>query len=324
MNQRSGTILILVSGICALLAGLSLAFLARTRTDAEESALTLHDAQARLMLTAACNYIQEAGRLGWDLPGTPEHEEGFGWIDVRDGFMGPRAVAYTLAQQSGRDPRTYPSPNFPVGTSGRFPMHLWNRPPCATSQRIVFNPIQTDDRNPEFGIPYLKKCDPQSSLHPRVSVSPAEFDQWLKGKEGPLTGIADQAWFRVCRTGPARFTVTCGAGETRGFASWQEVVAEDSSGREPGAIQSFGDSGMFELLRAHEIRLWYEVEWSPSVGGATYQCVDNEQGPDHYQWRPFNPVHENYPGGHQSQPHARNMVGTIRWIQRLRHQPAIW
>lgn len=324
MHHRSGTILIIVAGISALLAGVSLAFLTRMRSDSEESSLMLRDAQARLMLTAACNYIQEAGRLGWDLPGTPEHEEGFGWIDVRDGFMGPRAEAYTLAEQRGRDPRTYPSPNFPVGTVARFPMQVWKRPPFALSQRVVFNPIQSNPASADFGMPYLRHRDPQPYIDPAVAGTPAAFADWERGDETVRTGSAGQAWFRVRRTGPARFTVTCGAGATRGFASWNEIETEDRSGREPGAIQSFGDRGLFEALLTQEIRLWYEVEWSPAVGGATYQCVDNEQGPDHYQWRPFNPVHEWYPGGHQSQPHARNMVGTIRWIQRLRHQPAVW
>src|SRR5688572_33473510 len=102
-QHRRGTILIIVAGISALLASLALTFLVRNRSDAEETQATIREVQARIMLVAACNYIQEGSRLGWDqYPSTPAatndvfptgssaaasvpvHEETFGWLDVRD------------------------------------------------------------------------------------------------------------------------------------------------------------------------------------------------------------------------------------------------
>ena len=53
---RRGALLILVAGIAALMVALSVAFLTRMRADAEENAMVVREAQARLMLVAACSY----------------------------------------------------------------------------------------------------------------------------------------------------------------------------------------------------------------------------------------------------------------------------
>jgi hypothetical protein len=147
-------------------------------------------------------------------------------------------------------------------------------------------------------------------------LTPSTND-YVHGDPRPRTNSTGMSWFRVYRSGPARFIITCGAGGTLGFRRWTDMTASDQQ-------QFGGDNRFWQSLRSQEIICWYEVEWSPAVGGATYQCLDNEQRPDHYQWRPFNPVHESYPNGHQSQTHARNMVGTFRYIQRLRNEPTIW
>ncbi len=111
MKSRTGSILLLVSGIAAMLAILSYAFFARMRRDAEESTLVLQVAQVRLMLHAGCSYIQEASRAGYDVapmtsgPGgdpVPDfqadavHEECWGWVDIRDGSLGPKDGAGTV------------------------------------------------------------------------------------------------------------------------------------------------------------------------------------------------------------------------------------
>ena len=85
-SSRSGTILIIVAGIAALLASLALAFLARQRATAEETLRFTADTQARLMLVAACSYVCEGSRLGYDtaVATDPHHREAFGWIDVRE------------------------------------------------------------------------------------------------------------------------------------------------------------------------------------------------------------------------------------------------
>jgi hypothetical protein len=333
---RAGTVLIVVAGLSALIASLSLAFLARMRSDAEESRLVVADAQARIMLIAGCNYIQEAARLGWEV--TPGEREAFGWVDVRDGLEGPRTRS--AAPSAGRIPAVRPedgprSVNFPIGTVGRFPMWVWKRTRYAIEPTVAFNPMERDPGKPGFGMPYLRHPDPQPQVVNHwseggdgSSVNDQNFDRGVvdpsandhvHGDPRPRVTSLGLSWFRVRRTGPARFVITCGAGGTQGFRRWSDLDA--------AAKQEFGGEqgeSLWLSLRSQEILLWFEVEWSPAVGGATYQCIDNEQAPDHYQWRPFNPVHENYPNGHQSQTHARNLVGTFRYIQRLRHEPAEW
>ncbi|HYE05894.1 MAG TPA: hypothetical protein VEL07_10305 [Planctomycetota bacterium] len=331
MTGRGGSVLIVVAGMNALLATLAIAFLVRMRSDVEESALVVRDAQARIMLVAACDYVLEAGRLG--LGTATDHAEGYGWIDVRDGFMGPKAMAYDAAERTARDPTTYPSPRFPVGTVARFPMHVWQRTRYATSLAAALNPIRTDGGVAAM-LPYLTAPDPQPAVDNGwpAAIDATRFDDgvggatrrdYLHGDPRPTTTSTGMSWFRVKRTGPARFLLTCGAGATLGWKDYAEAEAAELSGVMPGATQAFGgDPRVFADAAANEARLWYAIEWSPAVGGATYQCIDNEQSPDHYQWRPFNPVHERYPDGHQSQPHARNFLGTIRWIQRIVEPPS--
>ena len=86
---RSGTVLIIVAGLSALLASLALAFLARQRSSQQETIWFEQDIQARIMLTAACSYIAEGSRIGYDNLLGPNHIEAYGWIDVRDGSVGP-------------------------------------------------------------------------------------------------------------------------------------------------------------------------------------------------------------------------------------------
>ena len=66
LAPRHGTILIIVAAISALMASLALTFLVRMRSDVQESETLMREAQAHIMLTAACQYIQEAARLGYD------------------------------------------------------------------------------------------------------------------------------------------------------------------------------------------------------------------------------------------------------------------
>ncbi len=85
MSPRSGAVLlIVVAAMSALLAAMALAFIMRQRSSAEDSILLEQDVQARIMLIAACNYIQEGSRIGYDDGVDPFHREAFGWIDVRE------------------------------------------------------------------------------------------------------------------------------------------------------------------------------------------------------------------------------------------------
>ncbi len=102
---RRGTTLVIVLGIASMLLVLALASFARMRSDGEESHLVLRDAQARVMLTAACQYLQETSRIGWGDPdGDDRDTECFGWTDLRDGSIGPRG---------------------PRGDDGKLPVPSW-------------------------------------------------------------------------------------------------------------------------------------------------------------------------------------------------------
>ncbi len=181
---RQGAILIIVAGMSALLAAMALTFLVRMRSDVEESLLSLQEAQARIMLAAGCNYIQECSRIGWDrypnasggtnagvgtsypaatdandpFPGASPaagavnvHEEAFGWVDIRDGSSGPTTqegrICYdpTLTGVVWWADNPHLRPAWPAPTSVvRCPMYVWQRPPCATQLTAAYNPIISD------------------------------------------------------------------------------------------------------------------------------------------------------------------------------------
>jgi hypothetical protein len=161
-QSRSGTIIIIVAGICALLASLTLAFLVRMRSDAEEMQALVRETQARVMLMAACNYLQEASRIGWAPANSnqtgDENTETFGWIDVRDNTIGPKLVASGANDDS----------RFPLRTAKRFDMYVMKRPPYALQLAVSYNPILTTQSapsvpttDPRFGMPYMRYPDPQ-------------------------------------------------------------------------------------------------------------------------------------------------------------------
>ena len=82
-GTRDGAVLIIVVGLSMVLLGLSVTFMMRMRSEAQETQIVVAEAQARLMLHAGLMYLQEASRLGWG-------EETYGWTDIRDGGLGPR------------------------------------------------------------------------------------------------------------------------------------------------------------------------------------------------------------------------------------------
>jgi hypothetical protein len=333
--SRSGTILIIVAGISALLASLTVTFLARMRADAEEMQVVVRETQARIMLMSACNWIQEASRIGWAPPSTgpTANKETFGWIDVRDNKLGPKFVANGVDDTS----------RFPLRTWKRFPMYVMERPPYALQLTASYNPIRTskspdpvDESHPDFGMPYLKHPDPQPVVDNHwtlsdptgATVNATRFAEWELGDQRARTTSLDLSWFRIWRESGATFVVTCGAGGTKGFRSWSEMTADDRA--------EFGnDQGLFETLRNAEIRLWYRVEWSAAVMGMDYHMLDHSLGRerDHYMVWPINASHSEsrahnmYGGGgheYRTQTHARNMGGTIRWVQRLVTEPTNW
>ncbi len=318
MNRR-GALLIVVAGAAALIAALALAFATRMRADGEAASWVQREAQARLMLIAACQYIQEASRLGWDDPATPAHEEAAGWIDVRDGLAGPK-IAMGVADDS----------RFPIGHAARFPMHALTRPPFAVQPLAAPNAIATAPGS--FGElkPYLRLPDPRPVVAngwtgPGSTVSAGNWAAFAAGDRAPRATSVGRSWFRLLRHDADTFVVACGGGGTLGFRDWNEVVAKLET------AQFSGDRGTFELALADEQRLFYLVQWSPAVATSDlhnpHPCLIGPPGflQEHYVSCPMNTSHSK-----QSSPamvtvgHSQNPVGTIRWVQRLMVEPTRW
>ncbi len=317
-RTRHGTVLIIVAGISALMASMALAFLARMRSDAEETAITIREAQSHIMLVAACNYIQEASRLGYDTdPGNPYHKEGYGWIDVRDGTVGPKATALAPDSMATFSFGSDDSSLFTLETAFRFVMEVKEIPPFAISLAAAPNPIIPNSTNK--GAPWLANEDPV----PVLSLAKGNtFEDFERGLPNIRTNSIGMSWFRLYRLGgtkygakynAASFIVTCGAGGSRGYRAWSEVTPDDKA-------LFLNDPTYFETIRSTEIRLWYLVEWSPAVGGMIYHNTKNDRvGYDQYGIFAINGSQDN-----RSVGHAKNFGGTMRLVQRLPSEPDDW
>ncbi len=350
-NPRQGTILIIVAGISALLASLSITFLLRIREGAQASELVSQETQARIMLHAACAYVLECSRIGYGpsrvnaarpagaaaagfittLSGALAHREAFGWIDVREsdgvGFdrpdlPGPRDQRGDLMVTTER---TWPN----VGGVVICPMHRWRRPPYAIAPLVAANPILTaDDQrgNPRWGLPLLSNPDPMPAV---ANGWPAAIDQgaWadhVAGDPEPVTGSSNRSWFRVHRLSAATFIVTCGAGGTQGFKTWQEVLDHERNPipGAPGGRELFnGDPALFENLRTGELRTWYEVRWSAAVRPLDFRYEEAMwwgtwlQNAFAYRVYPVNG--SQYTGWGRSNRYNPNPMGTLSYVQRL-------
>lgn len=321
-SSRRGTILIIVAGISALLASLALAFLARMRSDTEESQHLLQYAQAKIMLSAACNYVQETSRMGWDrypstptVDGLPIHDEAYGWVDVRDGTIGPKGKRRAGdAGFSGPELADMSSGKWPsVGSHVRCPMYRMKRPPYAIKLNAGHNYMVTDNSSsPDYCFPLLKNPDPQ----PAQDV--ATYADFAAGDKTPVVDTTGKAWFRVYRDGPGTFIVTCGSGGSEGFRNWNEITATER-------LQFNNDRAFFENLRNAEIRLHYRLEWTASVTEVTYHNLQHEiaRATEHYETWPPNSSHT-WSSSRRTQTWMKNPVGTIRWIQRLMTEPSFW
>jgi hypothetical protein len=332
------------------MAAMALTFLVRMRSDIEESQSIVRESQAHIMKVAACNFIMESARLGWDpKPAdgsrSPIRREAFGWVDVRDGKPGPRGedgkklgptdVSGTPVTGTDGEPKWDPWVDLTLADADRpakrCPMYVMQRPPFAVSPRVAINAIETVGADALK--PYLSQPDPQPF---QSGMGAADFAQaYITGDKRADQGRYIPSWFRVWRAGPATFVITCGVGETFGYRSWDEVVAANDTGL-------FGGSGpngeaMFHFHQSQESRLWYLVEWSGHVASSDYQNLQNEYShasvsfPDgtatvttqkaveSYLQRPLNVSQET-----RSQGKLVNHVGTIRMIQRLINEPRFW
>jgi hypothetical protein len=291
---RRGTILILVSGLSAILAALAFGFLSRMRIDGEEAAAMVGETQARIMLYAALSYVQEGSRLGWDDPATPEHEESYGWVDVRDGRTGPCGRHGEPLASSGAFPA--------VGHAARCVMQVMKRPPFAVSLDLTPNPMVLDPTLPWNRILNRTNPDPVPAV-----ADPLGFSAGDRSPRFPA-----QAWFRVFRKAPAVFILTCGAGATRGWRTYDDAIAA-------GEGATFIDRSAFDALRDAEHLLWYEVEWTAAVAGNTTF---------HYTRNPAYGYQLNEIGhpliGEHERLNSRQFGGTFTYIERLREMPPNW
>ncbi|HYE07858.1 MAG TPA: hypothetical protein VEL07_20240 [Planctomycetota bacterium] len=305
LHARRGALLVVVAGLCSLLAVLAFAFLMRMRSDAEEAARMSQDIQARVMLSSALMYVQEASRIGWGV-------ETYGWRDVRDGRPGPRGFdawwppgVASLVNAEGR--ASSPTATFPAigGHAARLPMYVMRTPPFAITSAVALNPVPTDAA--ALGLPWEQLVnytvpDPQPVLGVR-----ADF---INGDARPRTGGISASWFRVYRLDVATFIVTCGAGASQGYRDWDEVVAD-------GAEAVFGTKHDFLAIRGGETVLWYEAAWSDHVTGNTFM---------HGHYGRFSQRYFNHPDtGHAAeQPNMRQFAGTFTYIRRRFDQPDEW
>ena len=312
-SPRSGTVLIIVAGISALLMSVTVVYLINMRSDMEESEVVMREAQARIVLIAALNYLQEASRMGWDLPATPEHEEAFGWADVRDGSAGPK-------DRKGNPLYTVGSGIFPDigGKAGRFPLYAMERPPYALKTTFTYNPAPMNPALAWKDLVNYKNADPQ----PVATL----WDDFEQGRKTPRQESFGRSWFRIYRdrnsgstlVEPATFTITCGAGATNGYRTYAEAVTAGDA-----ALFNF-DPAYFGLLRTQERMLWFRTEWTAAVGGSGMGVrVQNglwnlpEINQDSYK---------NIYGAGVDQHWwvNRNPVGSFLYIERLAQEPNDW
>jgi hypothetical protein len=306
-HTRRGTILIIVAGVCSLMATLALGFLARMRSDGEESTLFLAETQARVMFAAALSYVGETSRIGWDLPGTPEHEEAFGWVDIRDGRPGPRDFRGNLLFAAA-DPVLGTGTRWPaVGSSMICDARLWKRPPTAISANVAPNPILHEPAKDWRSLVGFPTRDPQPAIANRA--------QFLAGDPTPMPWTDTPCWFRVYRRKPAVFIITCGAGSSGGYRDWQEV-------QDAGATDRFGSSATWQAYRNQEPIFWYEVEWNAGVNvtSSGYMYLTDLSIVPNNVSKTFG----NSGTLGADHPNKRNQMGTFLYLQRLDHEPARW
>jgi hypothetical protein len=339
--HRRAAILVIVVGIAALSGSLALVFLLRMQQDVEDSSSLMREAQARTMVSAALQYIQETARMGWDRnnPARPGvNDEAYGWIDVRDGSPGPKD--HWHEPLAAFDPVTGAGPVFPGvgGKAARCPMFVMERAPCAVEMTVNYNPISTDFPGPmptvgadnEALSPYWRSLLSYANPEPR-SVSP-DFASWRAGDRRARLDSEGMSWFRCYRMtqadcqqhrkmdgtiapihwSPAVFIITCGAGATRGYRDWDEIPAEDRA-------QFNDDPNLFNELRDQESILWYACEWHPSQANQPQrQFSEDNQG--------YNRAHYNVPWNRADAARAMafNLGGVFLWIERLSEAPVNW
>ncbi|MBA3684152.1 MAG: hypothetical protein H0W72_02810 [Planctomycetes bacterium] len=214
--SRRGAILIIVTGLSALLLSLTLVFLSSMHGEAAQVGQVLRDTQARMMLNAAMCYVMETSRLGWG------DQETVGWNDIRNHAVGPIPIDQNPTLGDPREPQhrvwtagTWPAP----GSTMRATMYAWTRPPAAVRSGPR-NPVrvgqglslQDDPGNPNAVViaglhgdsgSYSSMSDiwrygSFDNPDPTPVVDPAGAG-FASGDAMPRSGSTSRAWFRLYR-----------------------------------------------------------------------------------------------------------------------------
>jgi hypothetical protein len=337
--MRKGAILLVVAGLAGLLVTLAVAFLGMVQRHSSLAEQVAKEAQARLMLHAACTYVLERSRIGYDDSNfaarhPSEHAEAFGWADVRGSASmasqgvssGTSAITDTRVLIHTMGPRDqYGDPLWQTGTDGagnpKWPniggvsichMYRMMRPPYAISLKVSYNPIVADlslKGRADWGQPLLNHPDPE----PFTST----WSAFSNGDLAPVSDSSGVAWFRVRRHSLTRFVVTCGAGGTHGYKNWDEAVSLANETEGMSAVQIFGDQNAFNALLASEVRLWYEIQWTAAVPPIALGVTPAGWASD-----PANASALTSGVANQYMaPASAHPGGTISYIQRLRKPP---
>jgi hypothetical protein len=264
--HRRGSLLIIVSGLCTLLAILAVTFLSRARTDIDEADNLARQAQARIMLSAACCYLLEAAPAAHHDPVQPGDQffPGFGTLSGTPRLIGrfpmhslilpPRAIPHGCVFQqfngfrpfrSRQDPTTYQTvanpffnPALPVGNSN------WDYAEATNETTIrSASPTYSDASKPNA-----------VNIPSQSSINTAWFRIYYKGEYSSGTVNYDGRAPPGTLAARATFMATCGAGASLGYRDWAEVPAADRT--------YFGDAATFNAIAASESRMWFEVSWS--------------------------------------------------------------
>ncbi len=242
--MRRGSILILVAGLCAVMALMATAFLSAMRSEAAHNTRLVQETQNRVSLTGACLFILESAPK-WG-----------------GGSTGPSG---TVAQ----------------AMRGPHELAAWTRPPWAVATRRVYSPLmdgnnpvarpvdeQTYDYRPQAPIVDRQLTEAHESFRPAY---PRKDPTTYLNPSNPQTALPrrvpetlGKAWFRCHHEGQGRFVVTVGAGGTLGHRNWSEASASGA----------FSSQAHFEEILATELRAWYRVTWSP------YTKADLERLPE--------------------------------------------
>ena len=127
----------------------------------------------------------------------------------------------------------------------------------------------------------------------------------------PDAGTENPCWFRLYRRKPAVFIITCGAGSSGGYRTWDEAVAA-------GQEQRYGSREVWQTLRHEEALLWFEVEWNPAVNTSSSGYIYAGD-------RTIRPANISKPFGNDTdQPNKRNQLGTFLYLQRPEREPDRW